>query len=170
MLSAVLEVLAGPAVAVLLVSFAVVEAGLFGWAVGTYWQLDAIRWYLTRLVPGAVVVHVLALPVAIGGGAPPGKDLYLVGMLLGLFVGLPVVTVGTWSLQRHFDRRFRAKPADLRELEQPRVERVHPVLDPTRQWRTGRVDASTLEASRPADGDPGPPEAPPAGAQGERSR
>lgn len=170
MLRAVLEVLAGPANTLLLVTFAVVEAGLLGWAVGTYWQLDAIRWYLTRLVPVAVLVHVAVLPVAIVGGAPPGKDLYLVGMLLGLFVGLPVVTVGTWYLQRHFDRRFRAKPADLRQLEQPRAERVHPVLDPTRQWRPGRIDASTLEVSSPLERTTDPPEDPLAGAQGERPR
>ena len=97
---------ASVAAVVAMLSFATVEAGLFGWAAGTYWQLDAIRWYVTRLVPAALAVHVAAVAVVLAAGRAPGLDTYLVGMLLGLIVGLPAVALATEPLQRRFARRL----------------------------------------------------------------
>lgn len=153
-----LDWLAGPAAALLTWTFAIVEASLFGWAVGTYYHLDAIRWYVTRLLPAALLAHLLALALLLLSGHAPQKDIYLLGLLLGLVVGLPVVWIATGPLQRRFDRRFAAKPPELRALERPPADLVHPVLDPRGPARSGRradvEDPDVLARARDEPEDP----------------
>lgn len=122
------------------VSWVAIVGGALSIAAYTYHQMDVLRFVLTRVLPAWLLVHSASVLVMVGTGNPPGKGLYLGGLLFGLGIGLPTYLVLGAVLRRRLDARNRPLPADLRQLEPKPPPRRHPVLDPGRPSRPGRPD------------------------------